>query len=213
MPFSFPKIYPILDSSVIPSAGREEFLHRLGRALTDSGVTLLEYRNKAGSDQELLADAAILRAAMPSSKVKLILDDRVDLVQQADFDGAHVDAGDATPAEARRLLGPTRIVGTYGGTEALIPGILQAPVDYFSIGPVFVTTTKQTTKLPIGAEGVRKLRNQAGPSAVLVAVGGVTLDTAAAILAAGATTIGVAAAIFRASDPATEFRRWLDLLG
>ncbi len=212
MPFSFPKVYPILDSSVIPSVGRKEFLRRLGGALTDAGVTLLEYRNKNGSDQELLDDAESLREAMPAGKVKLILDDRVDLVRQANFDGVHVDSGDAAPAEARRLLGTAQIVGTYGGTEALLPGILQEPADYFSIGPVFATTTKQTSKPPIGVEGVRKLRKEADASAVLVAVGGVTLETAAAVLDAGATTIGVAAAIFRAADPAAEFRQWLNLL-
>jgi thiamine-phosphate pyrophosphorylase len=213
MPFFFPKIYPILDSSVIPVVAREEFLGRLGGELADAGVTLLEYRNKAGSDQELLADASALRAAMPAGKVKLILDDRADLVEQAGFDGVHVDAGDATPAQARRLLGPARIVGTYGGTEALLPEILSEPVDYLSIGPVFPTTTKQTTKAPIGTEGVRKLRGQAGPDVVLVAVGGVTFANAPAALEAGATTVAVAAAIFRAAAPAAEFRRWLKALG
>ncbi|MGO8760284.1 MAG: thiamine phosphate synthase [Terracidiphilus sp.] len=212
MPFTFPKIYPILDASMIPRAGREEFLHRLGTALTEAGVTLLEYRNKTGSDAELLADASILRAALPRGLVKLILDDRADRVERTGFDGVHVDAGDATPAEARRLLGPDRIVGTYGGTEALLPGILSEPVDYLSIGPVFPTTTKQTTKAPIGAEGVRKLREEAGPDAVLVAVGGVTFETAVAILAAGASVIGVSAAIFRAADPAAELRRWMAAL-
>lgn len=213
MAFSFPKIYPILDSSVIPQAGRVEFLRRLGGELDDAGVTLLEYRNKTGAEVELLADAAILRAAMPAGQVKLILDDRVDLVDRIGFDGVHVDAGDAAPAEARRLLGPGRIVGTFGGSEALVPGILQEPVDYLSIGPVFATTTKQTAKAPIGAESVRRLREQAGPRAVLVAVGGVTLATAPGILAAGANTIGVAAAIFRAAQPAVEFRRWVKALG
>lgn len=212
MPFYFPKIYPILDSSVIPHDGREEFLRQLGSAFTDSGVTLLEYRNKTGSDQELLADAAVLREALPAGTVKLILDDRVDLVEQAGFDGVHVDSGDATPREARRLLGPARIVGTYGGTEALLPGILNEPADYFSIGPVFMSTTKQTAKAPIGIDGVRKLRSEAGAKAVLVAVGGITLETARDVLDAGASTIGVAAAIFRTSDPAAEFRRWLSLL-
>ena len=134
-------------------------------------MTLLEYRNKTGSDAEMLADAAILRAALPAGQVKLILDDRVDLVEETDFDGVHVDAGDATPVEARRLLGPERIVGTFGGSEALLPGILKEPVDYLSIGPVFPTTTKQTSKAPIGVEGVRKLREEAGPDAVLVARG------------------------------------------
>jgi thiamine-phosphate pyrophosphorylase len=208
MSFSFPKIYPILDSAVIPQVGRVEFLRRLGGELTAAGVTLLEYRNKTGSETELLADAAMLRMALPAGRVKLILDDRADLVMRAGFDGVHVDTGDAAPAEARRLVGPGRIVGTFGGSEALLPGILQEPADYLSIGPVFATTTKRTTKTPIGVEGVRKLRKEAGPHTVLVAVGGVRLENAPAVLAAGASVIAVAAAIFRSADPAAEFRRW-----
>ena len=213
MPFLFPRLYPILDSSFIPSAGRAEFLRRLAGSLADAGVTLLEYRNKTGSDAELLADAAILRAKLPAGKVKLILDDRADLINVIGFDGVHVDAGDLPPAEARRLLGPGRIVGTFGGSQALVPGILQTPADYFSIGPVFPTRTKQTSTPPIGIEGVRRLRAQAGPGPVLVAVGGVTLATAAEALAAGATVVAVAGAIFRQPNPAAEVRKWLAELG
>src|ERR1700728_559726 len=127
MTFSFPKIYPILDSSVIPQAGRTDFLRHLASGLADADVTLLEYRNKSGQDQELLADASILRKALPSEKVKLILDDRVDLIESANFDGVHVDAGDVSPAEARRRLGPGQIIGTFGGSDALLPGILKEP--------------------------------------------------------------------------------------
>ncbi len=188
-------------------------MRRLGGALADAGVTLLEYRNKNGADEELLADAKILRAAMPVGQVKLILDDRGDLVEAANFDGVHVDAGDMTPSEARRLLGPTGIVGTFGGSESILPGILREPADYFAVGPVYSTTTKQTTKAPIGPEGVRKLREQAGQDVVLVAAAGITLATAPLILAAGANTVAVAAAIFRAEDPAAEFRRWVADLG
>jgi thiamine-phosphate pyrophosphorylase len=208
MSSSFPKIYPILDSAVIPQVGRAEFLRRLGGELAEAGVTLLEYRNKTGSEAELLADAAILRAAMAAGNAKLILDDRADLVERTGFDGVHVDAGDAAPAEARRLVGPGRIVGTFGGREALLPGIQNEPADYLSIGPVFATTTKHTAKTPIGVEGVRKLRKEAGPDTVLVAVGGMTLESAPAVLDAGASVIAVAAAIFRSADPAAEFRRW-----
>ena len=210
MLFSFPKVYPILDASIVPAAGRAEFLRRLGESLAEAGVTQLEYRNKTGAEEELIADARILRAAMPAGKVKLILGDRVDLIG---FDGVHVDAGDAAPAEARRLLGPERIVGTFGGSEALVPGILSEPADYFSIGPVFPTRTKQTSKTPIGMDGVRRLREEAGAGPVLVAVGGITLATAAEALAAGATMVAVAGGIFRQADPAAEFRRWIVELG
>jgi thiamine-phosphate pyrophosphorylase len=97
---SIPKIYPILDAAVIPAMARPDFLRRLGSSLTAAGVTLLEYRNKTGSDSDLLLDAAALREALPEGQVKLILDDRVDLVERAGFDGVHVDAGDMSPREA-----------------------------------------------------------------------------------------------------------------
>jgi thiamine-phosphate pyrophosphorylase len=212
MVFKFPSVYPILDASMIPAEHRAEFLRRLGASLTEAGVTLLEYRNKTGSDGEILADSEALRAALPAGQVKLILDDRADLVEVAGFDGVHVDAGDVTPAEARRIVGPNRIVGSFGGSDALLPGVLSEPADYFAIGPVFPTTTKQTDKTPIGPEGVRRLRQQAGPGPVLVAAAGITLATAPAVLAAGANTVAVSAAIFRAGDPGAEFRRWLTAL-
>ena len=212
MMFSFPKIYPILDSSVIPAAGREEFLWRLGTELSAAGVTLLQYRNKTGTDSEILNDGSTLRAAMPAP-VKLILDDRADLVKELGFDGVHVDAGDVTPTEARRIIGPGHIVGTFGGSTEFLPGILDVPVDYWAVGPVYRTTTKQTDKAPVGPEGVRKMRELAGPDRVLTCAAGITLETAALVLAAGATAVAVAAAIFRAADPAAEFRQWKAELG
>jgi len=210
MAISLPKIYPILDASFIPATGRAEFLRRLGGELAAAGVTLLEYRNKTSGDAELLADAEILRAALPAKQVKLILDDRADLVEQVGFDGAHVDSGDLSPAEARRLLGPERIVGTFGGgASGFNPGILATPADYFSIGPVFATRTKQTISPLIGMDGIRRLRAEAGPGPALVAIGGITLATAAEAFSAGATVVAIAGALFRQPDPAAEFRRWI----
>jgi thiamine-phosphate pyrophosphorylase len=212
MSYSFPKVYPILDVSFIPSTGRAEFLRRLGASLAEAGVTLLEYRNKTGAEAELLADAEILRAALPAGQVKLILDDRADLVEKIGFDGVHVDAGDLTPSDTRKLLGPDRIIGTFGGSSAFLPGVLAEPADYFSIGVVFPTRIKKVTMAPIGIEGVRRLREQAGPEPVLVAVGGITLATAPAALAAGATLVAIAGALFRQPDPAAEFSKWLATL-
>ena len=213
MGFEFPQIYPILDSSFIPTSGRRRFLSGLGSALADAGVTLLEYRNKTGSDAELCADAETLRAAMPEQQVRLILDDRAELVEAVGFDGVHVDTGDVSVREARRIVGPGRIVGTFAGSDVLLPGILDEPANYFAIGPVFRTTTKQTDRRPIGVEGVRRLRAQAGPDVVLTAAAGITLETAPLVIEAGATTVAVAAGVFAFEDPAAEFRRWRERLG
>jgi len=209
MGFTIPRVYPILDSSFLPVTARAAFLERLGHALADAGVRLLEYRNKPGTDAEALADARILRAAMPDTT--LVMDDRVDVALAAKFDGAHVDAGDLPPADARLLLGPGRIVGTSASSEAQLMQAMACGADYIAFGPVYPTTTKQTTVAPIGLEGVRCFRALAGPDPVLVAAAGITLDTATAILEAGANAVAVSAAIFRHEDPAAEFRRWLEL--
>jgi thiamine-phosphate pyrophosphorylase len=86
-------------------------------------------------------------------------------------------------------------------------------VDYLAIGPVFETRTKKTDKKPIGVDGVRRLREEAGPHVVLSAAAGVTLATAQSVLDAGATMVAVSEGIFRNADPAREFERWMKELG
>jgi len=206
-----PKVYPILDSSCIPGSGREAFLDRLGRSMADAGVRLLEYRNKSGTDAQTLADARILRSAM--HETTLILDDRVDVAMAACFDGVHVDVGDLSPVDARALLGSGAVVGTSASTEADLSAALGSGADYIAFGPVFPTTTKQTSALPIGIEGVRRFRAVAGAGPLLVAAAGIMLETAPEILEAGADAVAVAAAIFRVDDPAKEFKRWMAVLG
>ena len=213
MRFWLPHLYPILDSSVIPTTGREAYLEQLGRSLAEAGVRLLEYRNKRGTDSEVLADARVLRSVLPALQVRLILDDRVDVALAANFDGVHVDAGDIPAADARLLLGAERIVGTSATNELLLLEAVRLPVDYVSFGPVFETTTKQTSVPPIGVAGVKRFREAVGPEPVLVAAAGISLDTAAEILEAGADAVAVSAAIFRSANPAEEVQRWMQLLG
>ena len=215
MSFVLPRVYPILDVSFLPapSAARATVLDRLGRSLADAGVTLLEYRDKTGSDAQVFADARVLRAAMPGRQVRLILDDRVDVALAAGFDGAHVDAGDLPVEAARRLMGERATIGTSASGKAESIEALESDADYIAFGPVFPTTTKQTAASPIGIEGVRRFRSVAGPEARLVAAAGITLETAPAILEAGADAVAVAAAIFRCDDPAAEFQKWMKVMG
>jgi thiamine-phosphate pyrophosphorylase len=210
MGFRLPIVYPILDSSFLPEADRAAFLDRLGRSLADAGVELMEYRNKPGTDAGVLADAIILRAAMPAAA--LVMDDRVDVALAARFDGAHVDTDDLPVADARLLLGPNRIVGTSAGSEVQLLEALAVGPDYFAFGPIYPTTTKQTSAPPIGLDGVRRFRQLVGPAPALVAAAGITLETAPAILEAGANAVAVSAAIFRHNDPAAEFLRWMSSL-
>src|SRR5271170_6133207 len=100
-------LYPILDASFLPPLGqpREERLRSWMAELLSAGVTLLQYRNKSGSEGEVLADALVLRAAAPVGKCVLILNDYPVLAVEAGFDGVHVGQQDMSPRQARTLIG------------------------------------------------------------------------------------------------------------
>lgn len=210
--YPIPRLYPILDAGILPeqSDARAAFLGRLGRELASTGLALLEYRNKTASDADVYADACLLRSLLPATR--LVLDDRVDITLAAGFDGVHVDFGDLPSVVARRLLPEGSLVGTSASSLDALDLCLREPVDYIAFGPVFPTTTKQTSATPIGIDGVRRFRAHAGPSVTLVAAAGITLETAPAILDAGASAVAVSAAIFGHPEPAQEILRWLSML-
>ncbi len=208
----FPRLYPILDVSFLEVSDepRRELLRRLVSEVTQAGVEILQYRNKQGSEAEILADAEILRLAS-SSALKLILNDWPSLAVQGGFDGVHVGQQDMEPNTARAILGSNLILGVSTHNEEQLRAANREPVDYIAIGPVFVTTSKENPDPVIGLDGVRLARNLTDKP--LVAIGGITLETAASVWAAGADSIAVISAIFSTEDPGRQAGKFLSLCG
>jgi thiamine-phosphate pyrophosphorylase len=189
---NLPHLYPILDAELI--AERNISLPCVASELRAAGVTLLQYRDKNGSPQEILRACAVLRKAFSSSPCRLILNDRADLAVLANFDGVHVGQGDLSPADARRIVGPDRIVGVSTHTYEQVRIADQSCADYIAIGPVFVTRTKRNPDPVVGLEGVRRAR--ALTCKPLVAIGGIARHNARSITDAGANSVAVIAALF-----------------
>ena len=178
--------------SADPELRRGELL-RLVRRVVDAGVTILQYRNKTGGDAQILEDARWIRDGAGPDPT-LILNDRVDLVERAGFDGAHVGQGDMTPTEARRLLGPGRVLGVSTHDAEQLAVADKAPVDYIAIGPVFATSSKENPDPVVGLEGVRAARGLTDRP--LVAIGGISPVNAKAVMEAGANCVAVISAVF-----------------
>ncbi len=198
----FPPLYPILDAVFLPPDldQRHEALSQLAQSLAETGVQILQYRNKQGSEAAVRRDAESLRAAAPP-KFKLILNDLPHLAAQAKLDGVHVGQQDASPGEARSVLGSDAIVGISTHSEAQLCAADLEPVDYIAIGPVFSTSSKQNPDPVVGLDGVRLVRQLTKKP--LVAIGGITLENAPLVWAAGADSVAVISAIFSAGeDPA-----------
>ncbi len=198
----FPPLYPILDSSFLPpdanvdAEARHTALRKLVDELAQAGVEILQYRNKQGTQAGILADAFAIREAA-GGKLKLILNDWPELAVRANFDGVHVGQTDMLPQDARSILGSGRILGVSTHNEAQLRATATAPVDYIAVGPVFATSSKQNPDPVIGLEGVRLARSLT--TKPLVAIGGITLETAQQVRDAGADSIAVISAIFSAS--------------
>jgi thiamine-phosphate pyrophosphorylase len=197
----FPALYPILDADLVLRGThppeRRALLQRLVRELAQAGVEILQYRNKQDDDATVLEDARAMRdaaARIGPVPMKLILNDRVPLVSAAGWDGVHVGQEDLSPQQARLLLGDGAVVGLSTHNEEQTRAADRQPVDYIAVGPVFATASKTDTSPVIGLDGVRRARQLTGKP--LVAIGGITLETAAAVYGAGADSVAVIAAIF-----------------
>jgi thiamine-phosphate pyrophosphorylase len=203
-----PPLYPILDAAFLPAdESRGKILAGLVAGLAKAGVGILQYRNKQGSDADILLDAEVMRAAAPDS-LMLMLNDYVDLVAEVGFRGVHLGQTDIPPREARALLGPDTLIGISTHNEAQLQAAAPEPVDYVAIGPVFATASKKNPDPVVGVEGVRRARQLTDKP--LVAIGGITLANVAEVWAAGADSVAVISGIFGAVDPlraAAEFLR------
>src|SRR5271156_4373364 len=104
-----PLLYPILDAGLLVQAGTP--IENFACELREAGIRFLQYRDKEGSDVEVLARAALLRRIFPASDSCLILNDRVALAATVGFDGVHVGQGDIQPAQAREILGLGTLIG------------------------------------------------------------------------------------------------------
>ena len=188
-----------------------------GRALADvlapalaGGVDVFQLREKDPADDDaVLAHAEVARRLCDEAGVLFVLNDRPDLVQATGADGVHVGQDDMPVGRAREVAGPGRLVGLSTHSEDQADGAGAEGVDYFAIGPVHATPTKQG-RPAIGLGPVRHVAATA--RAPWFAIGGVDEATAPGVLEAGARRIVVVRAIAEAADPEAAARRLRDLV-
>ncbi|HEY2440900.1 MAG TPA: thiamine phosphate synthase [Solirubrobacteraceae bacterium] len=172
--------------------------HFLERAIR-GGVEIVQLRMKSASDEDIVAAGRRFSAVCSANGVVLILNDRPDLVPATGADGVHVGQDDVPVADARRLVGVTRIVGLSTHTPEQIDAAARDPdIDYIGVGPVQATPTKPG-RPAVGLELVGYAAAHAATP--FFAIGGLNRDNAASVRAAGGRRIAVVRALTEAEDP------------
>jgi thiamine-phosphate pyrophosphorylase len=184
----------------------------LVRAYLDAGATFIQVRAKGLDSGAFLevCDGAVA-AARPFG-AQVIVNDRVDVARLAGAAGVHVGQDDIPPANARDLLGADAIIGFSTHSVDQIDAAVREPVSYIAVGPIFGTRSKDTGYEAVGLDLVREARRRAG-SLPVVAIGGITLDTAESVLTAGASSVAIIGDLLATGDPRARAEAYLRAIG
>ena len=188
------KLYLVTDREL--SLGRS--LEEVVSEAVKGGVTVVQLREKDASTGEFIELARRLMKLLKPLRIPLIINDRVDVTLAVDADGVHIGQSDMSYEDARRLLGPDKIIGLSVENFKDIEAANALDVDYIGISPVYGTPTKTDTAEPFGLEGLRKaVQMSKHPT---VAIGGMNASTIAEVMAAGTDGVAVVSAICSAED-------------
>lgn len=188
------KLYLVTDRDL--SLGRP--LEEVVSEAINGGVTIVQLREKEASTGEFIELARKLMKLLKPLDIPLIINDRVDVALAVDADGVHIGQSDMSYEDARRLLGPDKIIGLSVENMDDLLRANELDVDYIGISPVYGTPTKTDTAEPFGLEGLRKAVELSVHPAV--AIGGMNAGTIADVIKAGADGVAVVSAICSAEN-------------
>jgi len=203
-------LYGILD----PEHCNGRDLAELAAIAADSGVTILQYRDKVNETRHQIGAVSEIIEAISHTDILLLVNDRVDIALAAGAAGVHLGQCDMRVEDARAIMGPKAIIGLSIKT---LEDANAAPVDildYAFIGGVHDTTSK-VNPIAIGIGGWQEraaiLRAMA-PKLPLGAIAGFTVENTAKIIEAGADGIAVISAIFKAEDVGAQARAFRQVI-
>ena len=205
----FPPLYAIIDAALLKTS-ELSFVEMMA----ESGVELLQYRNKRASSRELFEASQSISATLSrlakqgSYRPRFIVNDRADIAVLANAQGVHVGQQDLNVEEARAIVGPGNLVGVSTHSLEQLDAANKTSADYVAFGPIFPTSSKENPDPVVGLDLLREARRRTRKP--IVAIGGITLERAADVFRAGANSLAVARDLIAAGNPVARAQLFLN---
>jgi len=194
-------LHVITDETVQRSFSHVE----LAALAAEGGADVVQFREKRERPQaELVAIATRIRDSLRSTGTRLVVNDHLDVAVSAGVLAVHLGRGDAEPAEARRILGPSALIGGTANSVDEAVRVASTPVDYLGVGPVYGTRSKAEPAPRLGIETLRRIVESVNKP--VIAIGGITAPRVEEVLAAGAHGVAVLSAVVGNADPSVATR-------
>jgi thiamine-phosphate pyrophosphorylase len=185
MPFKLPAVYPITNVRLSGLSHAEQVTQ-----LIAGGANLIQLREKDLTARDFYGAAATAVRIARKHKVRLIINDRVDIAMALTADGVHLGQTDLPPEAVRRLLGDNAIIGFSTHNLEQIRLAAALPISYLALGPIFETSSKRNPDPVVGLDGLRRARGLI-EDIPLVAIGGITRENAQQVFQAGADSVAM----------------------
>ena len=188
------RLYLVTPERLEPAA----FADQLAAALDAGDVASVQLRLKNVGDDVIKRACEVLLPVATGRNVAFLLNDRPDLAVKCGCDGVHVGQSDTPYAEARKKVGPDRIVGvTCHDSRHLAMEAAEAGADYVAFGAFYPTQTKPSNYRPTPDLLQWWTEFMTVPS---VAIGGITPENCVPLVQAGADFICVVSAVWQHPD-------------
>ncbi len=201
---TLPPVYPLLDTNAI---GRTKVrLRDAAQALIDGGAGILQLRHKGYWSRGFYEDAAWIGEQCRTRGVLWVVNDRADAAAILRA-GVHVGQDDLPPRLVRALVGDA-IVGFSTHNAAQLEAAAGEGADYLALGPIFGTQSKEKPDPIVGTACLRAWRGLTLKP--LVAIGGITRESAPRVWAAGADSVAVIGDLYPEGATATGIRERME---
>jgi thiamine-phosphate pyrophosphorylase len=173
--------------------------------IIDQGITCVQLRMKNQVSEEILTTAKQLSALLRPRNIPLIINDHSEIAKACDADGVHIGQTDKPYAWVRQQLSYKKIIGVSIETVQQAQRCQSLDCDYFGVGPIFNTTTKQDAATPLGIERLKRIKSIVKKP--IVAIGGINEANSEQVLATQVAGIALASAIFSSPNPKQSTQR------
>ena len=198
------RLHVITDTAI-----QSRFTHaELAEMAIAGGADTIQFRQKDGSTQVLVESAQAVQGVCAAHGIPLVVNDRADIALAVGAAGAHFGQEDLPIAVGRRILPPEAIIGASARTETKILEAISTGADYIGFGPIYQTSSKPDAKMPKGLEALQRMAEIA--QCPVIAIGGITVETAYDVICAGAHGIAVISAVCGQADPMAATRHLCD---
>jgi len=179
--------------------GQVGWLDATRRAIA-GGADCLQLREKDMDGGEFLCRAREFVRVCHDAGVMSIINDRVDVTLLSNADGVHVGQGDVPAVDARKVLGPDKIVGVSTHDLGQARQARRDGADYIGVGPIFRSPTKPRgwDVLP-GLAFAKQVADEFADFPAF-AIAGITGGNVDEVLRSGLTRIAVTSAVTGARD-------------